>query len=266
MNGLQKKKSITYLNGERSGEEHYYYQDGKEVIFTNGEGKGMIIVNGNLVYEGGLKQKIDVKGELLDDFIREGIGKGVFDDEGEFEGNWSNDEPLVEEVSEEESVLPISEKKDSDGDIVVVCPGLNISFEREVERIEIENGLYNDKSENTTQMKLTFTEMPNLKSIKIGKKCFKYIHSCILENLPSLEKIEIGDECFTAGSVKRKEGCFSIVKCSNLQSIEIGEKSFRDYYSFNLGQLPSLRSIHFKARSFTLTPAFELKGKQLCSR
>ena len=75
---------------------------------------------------------------------------------------------------------------------------------------------------------------------------------------------EIGDDCFTAGSVKRKEGCFSIVKCSNLQSIEIGEKSFCDYYSFNLGQLPSLRSIHFKARSFTLTPAFELKGKQLC--
>ena len=106
--------------------------------------------------------------------------------------------------------------------------------------------------------------MPNLKSIKIGKKCFKYIHSFILENLPNLEKIEIGDECFTVGSVKRKEGCFTIAECSNLQSIEIGEKSFRDYNSFNLSHLPSLSSIHIKASSFSLTPAFELKGKQRC--
>ena len=141
---------------------------------------------------------------------------------------------------------------------VIVCPGLNISFKRGIEQIEIQDGLYNEKAKNTTQMELAITNMPNLKSIKIGKKCFKYIHSFILENLPSLEMIEIGDECFSR--MEGMEGLFLINNCPKLQTIELGKKCFEKYYLFKLTGLPVLASIHFGSYFLFYCKEFELKG------
>ena len=140
----------------------------------------------------------------------------------------------------------------------MVCPALSILYKRGVEEIDIKEKQYNGLPKGISHIELIFENMPNLKFIKIGKKCFEYINSFRLENLPCLESIAIGDD--SLGSNENAGGQFSISKCPNLQSIKLGKNCFKYYSTFNISELPSLTSIHFGESCFQYCAEFELKG------
>ena len=133
-------------------------------------------------------------------------------------------------------------------------------------------------------------DLPNLQSITLGDDVFNYGEEYCLYNLNSFETLKIGDDCF--GSVKTFKidglnrlktiiiGTFSfgwscsnngddynksfhILNCENLESIQIGEDSFRFYSGdFELKNLPQLEYIQFDSRSFCCS-SFVIRGIEL---
>ena len=75
-----------------------------------------------------------------------------------------------------------------------------------------------------------------------------------LDGLCELESVEIGQQSFRIDKKKRSDGSCRIVNCPKLKSIQIGDKSFRDYHSFELNNLPSLQSIVFNDYCFEYAP------------
>ena len=98
-----------------------------------------------------------------------------------------------------------------------------------------------------------------LKSIVIGDYCFGKVRMFELDGLSELESVVIGQKSFRIGS-KRNDGSCRIVNCPKLKSIQIGDKSFYDYNSFELSNLPSLQSIDIGQECFIYTPSFSLTG------
>ena len=71
----------------------------------------------------------------------------------------------------------------------------------------------------------------------------------------------IGKESFRIRDGKRSDGSYRIVNCPKLKSIQIGYKSFSDYHSFELNNLPSLQSIDIGGwYCFGYVPSFSLTG------
>ena len=87
----------------------------------------------------------------------------------------------------------------------------------------------------------------NLESIKIGNNCFESVQTFRIDRLNKLKTIKIGINSFTQkknwfGNDSSKS--FHILNCESLESIQIGERSFRDYAGdFELKNLPQLQSI-----------------------
>ena len=100
-----------------------------------------------------------------------------------------------------------------------------------------------------------------LKSIVIGGNCFGKVRVFELDGLSELESVVVGKDSFRIGRYKeRSDGSYRIVNSPKLKSIQIGERSFFDYHSFELNNLPSLQSIYmgdwgcfYWAPSFSLT-------------
>ena len=88
----------------------------------------------------------------------------------------------------------------------------------------------------------------NLESIEIGNDCFESVQTFEIEGLNRLKTIKIGNKSFTPKKngwryVSDKSKSFHILNCESLESIQIGEYSFRDYGDFELKNLPQLQSI-----------------------
>ena len=114
-----------------------------------------------------------------------------------------------------------------------------------------------------------------MESIEIGNDCFGIVSEFTLSNLTSLQSIEIGDECFVNVQIFKIDGLdrletlqigggsftnrddwnkddksksFHILNCASLESIQIGEYSFRYFgEDFELKNLPQLRFIQIGA-------------------
>ena len=99
-----------------------------------------------------------------------------------------------------------------------------------------------------------------LKRIVIGYNCFGKVRVFDLNGLSELESVVIGKESFMIDSDERNDGSYRIVNCPKLKSIQIGNKSFQDYHSFELSNLNSLQSIDIGERGFFWTPLFSLTG------
>ena len=99
-----------------------------------------------------------------------------------------------------------------------------------------------------------------LKTIVIGDDCFGKVRTLKLNGLNELESVVIGQRSFRIDIYERNDGSYRIVNCPKLQSIQIGEYSFRDYHSFELNNLPSLQSIDIGERCFYWAPSFSLTG------
>ena len=88
----------------------------------------------------------------------------------------------------------------------------------------------------------------NLESIEIGDDCFRSVKTFKIDGLNRLKSIKIGNNSFTQkknsyGDDSSKS--FHILNCESLESIQIGEYSFRYYGGeFELKNLPQLQSIH----------------------
>ena len=100
----------------------------------------------------------------------------------------------------------------------------------------------------------------NLKRIVIGDNSFGKVRVFELDGLGELESVVIGQYSFRIHDGKRNDGSYRIVNCPKLKSIQIGERSFIDYHSFELNNLPSLHFIDMGKRCFEYAPLFSLTG------
>ena len=87
----------------------------------------------------------------------------------------------------------------------------------------------------------------NLESIEIGNDCLKSVKTFKIDGLNRLKTIKIGKNSFTQKKISWEDDVsksFHILNCESLESIQIGERSFRDYAGdFELKNLPQLQSI-----------------------
>ena len=165
------------------------------------------------------------------------FGKGVLYDRNgviDHDGLWKNDEPYVPQF---------------DGNTI----------DNHTESIDIPNNSFMESKSFSLH-----SFIHSLKRIVIGNKCFGSVRLFELNGLSELESVMVGEKSFTIGSIseesKRSDGVYRIVNCPNLKSLQIGDDSFSDYYSFELNDVPSLQSIDIGDDCFYWTPLFSLTG------
>ena len=99
---------------------------------------------------------------------------------------------------------------------------------------------------------VNLNEYRYLKSIEIGDDCFENVELFKIDGLNELKSLKIGMNSFTHCKSSDKwdndkamdaNRSFSILNCIELESIEIGRYSFRDYGGFELRNLPKLSTI-----------------------
>ena len=95
--------------------------------------------------------------------------------------------------------------------------------------------------------KFVLSNYPNLKRIEIGDYCFANVQIFKIDGLDRLQTLQIGGESFTNREDWNKDDkskSFHILNCASLESIQIGEDSFRYFgEDFELRNLPQLQSI-----------------------
>ena len=119
-----------------------------------------------------------------------------------------------------------------------------LSIDTSITSLNIPDWTYTDIQDSI----LEFSQFTNVESIEIGNNCFGSVQSFRIEGLNRLKSIKIGNNSFTQ---KKNEGgrtdiikSFHILNCESLESIQIGEYSFRDFGGdFELKNLPQLQSI-----------------------
>ncbi len=78
--------------------------------------------------------------------------------------------------------------------------------------------------------------------MEIGNDCFEKVNRFVIDGLNELKSVIIGKNSFNFYDTRYGSNCV-IMNCDQLSEIHIGEKSFFDYESFELKNLPSLISI-----------------------
>ena len=99
-----------------------------------------------------------------------------------------------------------------------------------------------------------------LKRIEIGDNSFGKARVFDLDGLSELESVVIGKSSFRISDSERSDGNYRIVNCPKLKSIQIGDRSFNDYHSYELNNLPSLQSIVLGVWCFDWASSFSLTG------
>ena len=149
---------------------------------------------------------------------------------------------------------------EDEGSELLICAGLNLTKSQEIEELIVGRGLYNDNCNDISKMKVDLSELKKLKRIEIGWRCFKHVREFVVDDLDSLESVKIGKYCFRISGEERNDGVCRITNCPNLRQLEIGDRSFRDFQSFELSNLNSIQSIKFGHYCFKYTD-FSLKGE-----
>ena len=133
-------------------------------------------------------------------------------------------------------------ERDENGVVRSVC-----WVDGDIEELKIGNKGYNDGS--VTELKLR--RLVRLKRVVIGDDCFGSARVFELDGLNALESVTIGTWSFTYARTDddygtksdRSDGCCRIGNCPKLRSIRLGYRTFSDYHSFELCNLPSLQSL-----------------------
>ena len=120
----------------------------------------------------------------------------------------------------------------------------------------------NGNLQNYNCDRLTFSNnsFNQLKSISIGDHCFQHVREFVIDGLESLESMKIGTSCFGVDEEERDDGICRITNCPNLRQLELGNRSFEDFKSFELSNLNSIQSIKFGECCFDYAD-FSLKGE-----
>ena len=107
---------------------------------------------------------------------------------------------------------------------------------------------------------LLFHWLHSLKRIAIGNNCFHQVRLLELNGLSELEVIVIGNKSFQVSRYERADGCYRIVNCPKLVTIEFGDESFYDYHSLAVDNLPSLQLLQLGRYCFSYAPLFSLRS------
>ena len=262
------------------------YENGKKsqvLARFNGSTMTEFDMNGKRVYEG------EYKGDTNNGHVREGKGK-EFENGGEtvvYSGDWKNGkrEGFGTEFNDAAAVYTgewrdgkrngNGKEMDKNGKVVrsgrwvngvneVIIPSSLTSNPLELVALEVGSNSYNNSG--VTELKLS--GLARLKRIVIGEECFESVRVIKLDGLGELESVVIGEKSFTYAKTdddirnneKRTDGVCQIMNCLKLKSIQIGDRSFLDYYSFELINLPSLQSIETGYYCFRYVPSFSLTG------
>ena len=230
---LDTEEMVVYENGEEVGVDgrcgELYDEEGKreyEGFVVNGVKMGY----GKEYYSN--TERVKYEGCFYDG---KRFGKGVLYDRNgriEYDGLWKNDE--------------------------VYSPNSNDkTVDNHAESIAIP-----DNSFNGVKSVIPPFIMHSLATIVIGDDCFGSARVFELDGLNALESVTIGTWSFTYARTDddygtksdRSDGCCRIGNCPKLRSIRLGYRSFSDYHSFELCNLPSLQSLEIGDDCFLVPP------------
>ena len=97
-----------------------------------------------------------------------------------------------------------------------------MSLDSSVTQIIIDNGV---SASNFTVLDLTrFTQ---LRLLEVGNHCFTFVNELNITGLSELESVEIGSKSFRDDD--SKGGSFYLKNCPKLKSLKMGRYSFSDY-------------------------------------
>ena len=114
-------------------------------------------------------------------------------------------------------------------------------WERMDGTIEIMN--VSDNSCNEEEIKeLDLSGFVNLRELKVGDECFKYVKKVSICGLKELESVEIGSKSFRRDS-DMKRGSFCLKNCPKLKSLKMGFCSFEDYLVCEIKNVDALEVI-----------------------
>ena len=101
-----------------------------------------------------------------------------------------------------------------------------------------------------------------LRSVVIGNSCFGYVLAFSIVGLNWLESVSIGEYSFRDGYGSLLEGSeLKIVNCPQLKSLSIGGGSFVRYNWFELSHLPQLKSVEIVSDRYNNGHGFQYAPK-----
>ena len=175
-------------------------------------------------------QKVEYEGEWCDG---KRMGAGVLYDRDEVvihDGEWVNNRPLLTRVE-------LTDK--------------NPVLHNRVKELIVKDYSFNGEMQET----LTFSCLPELRELKIGKHCFENGKGLDFVKLKELKRVLIGNYCFT----EEENAAFTMTDCEKMKELIIGFGSCCDYNGFALSSIPSLKIIEMGGDNF-MESSLLLKG------
>ena len=111
-------------------------------------------------------------------------------------------------------------------------------MDRTIEVMSVSDNNYNEEE----MKELDLSGFVNLRKIKVGDECFKYVKKVNICGLREVESVEIGSKSFRRdGSIKG--GSFSLKNCPKLKELKMGLCSFEDYAVCQIENVDALEVI-----------------------
>ena len=111
-------------------------------------------------------------------------------------------------------------------------------MDRTIEVMSVSDNNYNEEE----MKELDLSGFVNLRELKVGDECFKYVKKVSICGLRELESVEIGSKSFRRDSDIRG-GSFCLKNCPKLKSLNMGFCSFEDYTACEIENVDALEVI-----------------------
>ena len=111
-------------------------------------------------------------------------------------------------------------------------------MDRTIEVMSVSDNNYNEEE----MKELDLSGFVNLRKIKVGDECFKYVKKVNICGLKELESVEIGSKSFRRDSDIRG-GSFCLKDCPKLKELKMGFCSFEDYTACEIENVDALEVI-----------------------
>ena len=92
--------------------------------------------------------------------------------------------------------------------------------------------------------------LKGVKRLEIRDDCFAKVNRLVIDGLNELKSVIVGKRSFYTKNDMRKGMICAIRNCDGLNEIHVGSSSFFYYESFELKNLPSLKSIQLDDWAF----------------
>ena len=113
-------------------------------------------------------------------------------------------------------------------------------FHNRIEELVVNDDCCNEEEWKVLDLKLLWS----LKSVRVGKRCFKKLEKVKLTGLIELESVEIGSWSFNTKRCGKESGySFYLKDCPKLKELKIGDYSFKDYSVCEIENVEALETI-----------------------